>query len=62
MRAGYAMTAAANDVPIFNMQRQPATNPSLTGYVREADKWKKNGLKGISFCGCVMGTQSVWRR
>ena len=23
--------------------------------MREADKWKKNGLKGIGFCGCVMG-------
>ena len=51
MRAGYATTAAANDVSVFDMQRQTRHKSlaTLTGYVREADKWKKNGLKGIGF-------------
>ncbi len=45
MRAGYAATVAANDVSIFDMQRQTRHKSlaTLTGYVNEADKETKNG-------------------
>jgi integrase len=51
MRAGYATSAAAHDMPIYRMQQQTRHKSLavLTGYVREADKWTKSGLKGIGF-------------
>lgn len=51
MRAGYATSAAANDIPVYRMQQQTRHKSltTLTGYVREADKWTKSGLKGIGF-------------
>ena len=51
MRAGYATSAAAMDMPVYRMQQQTRHKSlaTLTGYVREADKWTKSGLKGVGF-------------
>ena len=51
MRAGYATSASAMDIPVYRMQQQTRHKSLtvLTGYVREADKWTKSGLKGVGF-------------
>jgi len=51
MRSGYATAAAAADVPSYRIQQHTRHKSAemVSRYVREADKWKKNGLKGVGF-------------
>jgi integrase len=51
MRAGYATAAAAANVPGYRIQQHTRHRSAemVSRYVREADKWTKNGLKGVGF-------------
>ena len=51
MRAGYATAAAAANVPGYRIQQHTRHKSAemVARYVREADKWTKNGLKGVGF-------------
>jgi integrase len=51
MRAGYATSAAAKDVPSYRIQQHTRHKSAqmVAGYIREADKWSKSGLKGVGF-------------
>lgn len=51
LRAGYATAAAAADVPGYRIQQHTRHKSAemVARYVREADKWTKNGLKGVGF-------------
>ena len=51
MRAGHATTAAFADVPSYRIQQHTRHKSAemVARYVREADRWKKNGLKGAGF-------------
>jgi integrase len=51
MRAGYATAAAAQNMPGYRIQQHTRHKSAemVSRYVREADKWTKNGLKGIGF-------------
>jgi integrase len=51
MRAGYATAAAFADVPSYRIQQHTRHKSAemVSRYVREADRWKKNGLKGVGF-------------
>jgi hypothetical protein len=47
----YATAAAATDVPGYRIQQHTRHKSAemVARYVREADKWTKNGLKGVGF-------------
>jgi integrase len=49
LRAGYATSAAAADVPALRIQQHTRHKSAdmVSRYVRESDKWSKSGLKGI---------------
>ena len=49
LRAGYATSAAAADVPALRIQQHTRHKSAdmVSKYVRESDKWSKSGLKGI---------------
>ena len=51
MRAGYATAAAGADVPGYRIQQHTRHKSAemVARYVREADKWMTNGLKGWGF-------------
>ena len=51
MRAGYATSAAARDMPGYRIQQHTRHKSAemVAGYIREADKWTKSGLKGVGF-------------
>jgi integrase len=51
LRSGYATAAAAADVPSYRIQQHTRHKSAemVSRYVREADKWTKNGLKGVGF-------------
>ena len=50
-RAGYATSAAARDMPGYRFQQHTRHKSAqmVAGYIREADKWTKSGLKGVGF-------------
>jgi integrase len=49
LRAGYATSAAAADVPALRIQQHTRHKSAdmVAKYVRESDKWSKSGLKGV---------------
>ena len=49
LRAGYATSAAAADVPALRIQQHTRHKSAdmVARYVRESDKWSKSGLKGV---------------
>lgn len=51
MRAGYATSAAAADVPGYRIKQHTRhkSDAMVSRYIREADKWTKSGLKGVGF-------------
>ena len=51
MRAGYATSAAAKDVPSYRIQAHTRHKSAdmVNGYIRDADRWGKSGLKGVGF-------------
>jgi integrase len=51
MRSGYATAAVAANVPGYRIQQHTRHKSAemVSRYVREADKWTKNGLKGVGF-------------
>src|SRR5262249_1635242 len=51
LRAGYATSAAARDMPGYRIQQHTRHKSAqmVIGYIREADKWTKSGLKGVGF-------------
>jgi hypothetical protein len=51
MRAGYATAAAFADVPSYRSQQHTRHKSAemVTRYVREADRWKKDGIKDVGF-------------
>jgi integrase len=51
LRAGYATAAAAQDVPSYRIQQHTRHKSAemVARYIREADKWTKNGLEGVGF-------------
>jgi integrase len=52
LRAGYATSAAAADVPALRIQQHTRHKSAdmVAKYVRESDKWSKSGLKGVLNC------------
>ena len=51
LRAGYATSAAANNMPAYRIQSHTRHKSAevVAGYIREADKWTKSGLYGVGF-------------
>ena len=51
LRAGYATSAAANNMPAYRIQSHTRHKSAevVSGYIREADKWTKSGLDGVGF-------------
>jgi integrase len=51
LRAGYATSAAARDMPGYRIQQHTRHKSAqmVAAYIREADKWTKSGLKGVGF-------------
>jgi hypothetical protein len=51
LRAGYATSAAAKDVPSYRIRKHTRhKSPAVVeGYIRAAEQWTKGGLKGIGF-------------
>ena len=51
MRAGYATSAAANDMPSYRIRVHTRHKSAavLEGYIRSAEQWTKGGLKGVGF-------------
>jgi integrase len=49
LRAGYATSAAAADVPALRIQQHTRHKSAdmVARYVRESDKWSKSGLRGV---------------
>jgi hypothetical protein len=49
LRAGYATSPAAADVPALRIQQHTRHKSAdlLVKYVRESDKWSKSGLQGV---------------
>jgi integrase len=47
LRAGYATSAAARDMPGYRKQQHTRHKSAqmVAGYIRKADKWTKSGLK-----------------
>jgi hypothetical protein len=46
-----ATSAAARDMPGYHIQQHTRHKRAqmVAGYIREADKWTKSGLKGVGF-------------
>jgi integrase len=61
LRAGYATSAAAADVPQLRIQQQTRHRSSdmVARYVREQDKWSKSGLKGVLHKGATHEERSA---
>jgi integrase len=51
LRAGYATSAAARDMPGYRIQQHTRHTSAqmVAGYIREADKWAKSDLRGVRF-------------
>ena len=51
LRAGYATSAAARDMPGYRIQQHTRHKSAqmVTEYICEAEKWTKSGLKGVGF-------------
>ena len=51
LRAGYATSAAARNMPGYRIQQHIRHKRAqmVAEYIREADKWTKSGLKGVGF-------------
>ncbi len=51
MRAGYATSAAANDMPGYRIRKHTRHKSAavLEGYIRSAERWSKSGWKGVGF-------------
>jgi integrase len=51
LRAGYAISAAARNMPAYRIQSHTRHKSAemVTRYIREADKWTKSGLDGVGF-------------
>jgi integrase len=51
MRAGFATTAADNDVPLSRLatHTRHKSLETLQGYVRSSEAWRKSPLKGLGF-------------
>ena len=51
LRAGYVTSGAGLDMPSYRMQQHTRHKSAamIEAYVREADKWSKNGLDGLGF-------------
>ena len=51
LRAGYVTSGAGLNMPTYRLQQHTRhKSPAMIGvYVREADKWNKNGLDGLGF-------------
>jgi integrase len=51
LRAGYATSAAAHDIPGYRIQQHTRHKSAqmVVGYIREANKWTKSGLRGVGF-------------
>ena len=51
LRSGYATAAAAANVPSYRIQQHTRHKSAdmVSRYVREANNWTKNGLKGVGF-------------
>jgi integrase len=51
LRAGYATSAAARDVPSYRIRKHTRhESPAVVeGYIRAAEQWTKGGLKGVGF-------------
>ena len=51
LHAGYMTSGAGLNMPTFRLQQHTRhKSPAMIGvYVREADKWNKNGLDGLGF-------------
>ena len=51
LRAGYATSAAARNMPAYRIQSDTRHKSAemVTRYIREADKWTKSGLDGVGF-------------
>jgi hypothetical protein len=51
MRAGYATSAAAKDLPGYRIQAHTRHKSAdmVIGYIRDADRWGRSGLKGVGF-------------
>ena len=51
MRAGYVTSGAGINMPTYRMQQHTRhKSPTMIGaYVREAEKWTKNGLEDLGF-------------
>jgi integrase len=51
LRAGYATSAAARDMPGYRIQQHTRHKSAemVAGYIRKAEKWNKSGLKGVGF-------------
>jgi len=51
LRAGYATSAAAKELPSYRIQAHTRHKSAdmVQGYIRESDRWGKSGLKGVGF-------------
>src|SRR5262249_19027294 len=51
LRAGYATSAAARNMPAYRIQSHTRHKSAevVAGYILEADKWTKSGLDGVGF-------------
>ena len=51
MRASYATSAAAADVPGYRIKQHTRhkSDAMVSRYIRESDKWTKSGLRGVGF-------------
>jgi integrase len=51
LRAGYATSAAAKDMPGYRIRKHTRHKSAavLEGYIRSAEQWTKGGLKGVGF-------------
>jgi hypothetical protein len=51
LRAGYATSAAARNMPEYRIQSHTRHKSAqvVTEYIREVDKWTKSALDGVGF-------------
>ena len=51
LRAGYATSAAAKELPSYRIQAHTRLKSAdmVQGYIRESARWGKSGLKGVGF-------------
>jgi hypothetical protein len=57
LRAGYAISAAARNMPAYRIQSH--TRQVVAGYIREAEKRTKSGLDG---CGVLNQENRAWQK